>query len=126
VSRLPHTPYSAIGLNFTWHLDPEETGIGEFSRSIFYRDTSLFREFDTEDARYGGYLSKNVLGCRLKLDIKPIIMSIPTRKDYLQFAFNFHLDLSGDNPVEEILSLLTRWNEAKGLSSRIVGTVQRS
>lgn len=126
VSRLPHTPYSAIGLNFTWHLDPEERKINELTRTIFYRDIPLFREFDTEDARYGGYLSKNVLGCRLKLDIKPIIMSIPTRKEYLQLAFNFHLDLTGDNPADEILSLLNHWNEAQGLSSQIVGTLQRS
>jgi hypothetical protein len=126
VARLPHTPYSGIGLNFTWHLDPEEKGVREFTKSTFYRETPLFREFDAEDARYGGYLGKNALGCRLKLDIKPITISAPISKEYLQFAFNFHLDLTRENRVEEILSLLNRWDEAKHLSSRIVKTVQGS
>src|SRR5207248_54900 len=25
VTRLPHTPYTAIGFNFVWHMVPEET-----------------------------------------------------------------------------------------------------
>lgn len=126
VSRLPHTPYSGIGFNFTWHLDPEKTGIKEFTKSIFYRETPLFREFGTEDARYGGYLSKNALGCRLRLDIKPITISAPIKKEYLQFAFNFHRNLTTENRAEEILSLLNRWDEAKNLSSQIVRTVKES
>jgi len=124
VSKLPHTPYNAIGLNFLWHLDPEGTGMNELTKSIFYRDIALFREFNTEDARYGGYLSKDAFGCRLKLDIKPVIVSVPTKKEYLQFAFNFNLDLSGNNPVEEISLLLTRWNEARALSLQIVRSIQ--
>jgi hypothetical protein len=126
VTRLPHTPYSGIGLNFIWHLDPEDTGIKEFTKAIFFHDNPLFREFDTEDARYGGYLSRNIFGCRLKLDVKPITTISPAKKEFLQFLFNFHLDLISDNRVQEIISLLAQWDEAKNMSSRIVRTVQGS
>jgi len=126
VTRLPHTPYSGIGLNFIWHLDPEDIGIKELTKAIFFHDNPLFREFDTEDARYGGYLSRNIFGCRLKLDVKPITIISPAKKEFLQFVFNFHLDLIDDNWVQEIKSLLAQWDEAKNMSSRIVRTVQGS
>ena len=129
VETLPHTPYIAAGLNFNWLIDPEEEGVGNFSRHLFYRediDILLFPEFDVEDARFGGYLSRDILGCRLKLDIKPVTIeqaSKGEKQELLKFAFNFHRPLSENNKVEQILDHLRRWNEAYELASNIVNGV---
>jgi hypothetical protein len=127
VEILPHTPYTAVGMNFTWHILPEGAAFGEFARGLFFdRDRPLFRAFDTEDARFGGYLSKNELGCRLKLDVKPIVATANNEAlELMQFAFNFHLDVPKDrNGVGAILALLNRWNEAREITSSIMQTVQ--
>ena len=121
IEKLPHTPFIALGLNFTWYINPEDIEMGDFTRSIFYRDTGLYREFDTKDARFGGYLSKDVFGFRLKLDIKPISKKIGKEaQDILRFGFNFHHDLRNENKVEEMLDLLKIWKDSKILTSKIV------
>ena len=35
IQLLPHTPYRALGLNFSWHLTPARDDIGAFSRRLF-------------------------------------------------------------------------------------------
>jgi len=130
VERLPHTPYVAIGLNFVWHLRDEHTRIEELSRDLFFKnDSDLYRRFDTQDARFGAYLSRNFLGCRLKLDVKPISLDESGHDEMqrLQFAFNFHRDL-GDGAEEasrRIQDMLGRWDEARAESMQIVESLQR-
>jgi len=121
VNRLPHTPFVAMGLNFLWHVTPDEGNIERLSRHLFYRaESPLYQEFDSSDAKFGGYLSKDELGCRLKLDIKPIIVS-DTQQEFMNFAFNYHLDLAGTaDAVPRIEVMLGRWEEAKANSMRII------
>lgn len=127
VESLPHTPYVAVGLNFNWLIDPEDEGVGTFSRHLFYReDIPLYPEFDVEDARFGGYLSRDILGCRLKLDIKPVIIEqagTEEKKELIKFAFNFHRPLCENNRVEHILDHLRRWDEAYVLAGKIISSV---
>ena len=62
VRRLPHTPYSGTGLNFTWHLIPDNAEVSAVSRDLFFRaGRPPFSEFDVEDARFGAYMSKQAL-----------------------------------------------------------------
>src|SRR5262245_25862580 len=73
VRTLPHVPYKALGLNFTWHLSPEDGDTNRVTRELFYvPDRPLFRAFSGVDARFGGYLSKDYDGFRQKLDVKPL------------------------------------------------------
>lgn len=125
VEKLPHTPYIAAGLNFIWHIDSEPQEFGSFSRFLFYKeDNPLYHEFNSEDARFGAYFSKNILGCRLRLDIKPVIQKGKTgEEERLQFSFNYHRDLSSDKKVNEILDLLDNWNEAEALVTKTVNSV---
>lgn len=127
VAMLPHTPYSAAGLNFTWHLRPEGFGVGDLSRALFYaNERPLFRAFDADDARFGGYLSKNAMGCRLKLDVKPLTAQMNEEQiELMQFAFNFHLDIAEKrNPVDMIQGLMKRWNDARALTTELMQIVQ--
>lgn len=122
IKELPHTPFIAAGLNFSWHVYQKDAPTGVLDRTLFFRDDSpLYQAFNTEDARFGSYMSKDVIGCRLKLDIKPVIINLQgITTERLQFAFNFHLQLTEDNKVDDILYLLSKWNEAREISSTMV------
>jgi hypothetical protein len=123
VNRLPHTPFTAVGLNFVWLVVPENGDIQNLSRQMFFRKNSdLYKYFDSEDSKFGAYLSRDILGCRLKLDIKPI-QTPDTKEDRLQFVFNYHLDLAGcDSPVSAIETMLHKWEEAKAYASKLIQT----
>lgn len=124
VRSLPHTPYRGIGLNFIWHLAPEDGDVPGTSRALFFRDGGpLHQEFTDENSRFGAYMSKDALGARLKLDAKPIIVDQhqDSERELIQFSFNYHRDIAGDeDAVECIEQILHRWNEARDESSRIV------
>lgn len=123
ISKLPHTPYRAIGLNFFWHLTPDLESVRERSRKLFYRpDCQLFQNFDTSDANFGAYLSRDIFDCRLRLDVKPVIMAFhDTKHEHLLFNFNFQKDLTDkDEAVDVIQSMLKRWDEAKKASLRLI------
>lgn len=124
VKLIPHTPFIAAGLNFNYQLFPENIGVQELCRSLFFvQDSQLHAIFDTEDARFGGYLSKDVLGCRLKLDVKPAYVQAsnePEASHFIQFHFNYHMELLKEQaPVEKITSMLSKWNEASRLCETI-------
>ena len=125
VRLLPHTPYIAVGLNLIWHILPEDHDAGAYTRSLFYvPDRSLSQAFDVPDARFGAYYSKNTVGCRMKLDVKPISWQTETgTEEVLQFAFNFHLDVPDQEPLSAIEHHLNRWNEANEEAARIVHDV---
>ena len=116
VQALPHTPYVAVGLNYSWQVyDEDDASNAALGRKLFFRDDSpLYKFFDVDDARFGSYMSSNTLGCRLKLDIKPVTVPCPGGvADRLNFGFNFHLQLTEDDKAESILNLFQKWDKAK-------------
>lgn len=127
VKTLPHSPYSAAGLNFTLHLDVD-SNFPEFNRKFFFiNDSQLYHNFDDENARFGAYLSKDFFCSRLRLDVKPVTLSDTiTKKEMLQFSFNFHSDIAiMDDKIKGILDLLDLWSEAKKYSIGIANEAKR-
>ncbi len=121
--KLPHTPFRGIGLNFTWHLNPEERDVASLSRELFFiPDGPLHQEFTDKNSRYGAYMSKDAFGGRLKLDVKPTTLEREGQEEErIVFAFNFHRDLEDEkDPVGSIEQMLQQWNAARDESSRIV------
>jgi len=127
VRTLPHTPFRALGLNFTWHLTPADGDVPSLTRRLFYvPHRPLFRDFEAPDANFGVYLSKDIFGYRLKLDVKPIAVPQPEAapEQRLQLLFNYHADLpQGDEVPDTIAGLLQHWREAAEESRRMVGTI---
>jgi hypothetical protein len=120
VRTLPHTPFSAVGLNFVWHVRLEDESIEEVTRGMFAAPDHipLHRAFLEPDAKFGAYCSKDALGCRLKLDVKPIIVKEENR---IQFAFNFHLGLPQEGSADEqIVETFRKWDEARSLSAGMI------
>lgn len=125
VKLLPETPYIAVGLNFTWQLVP--TGdVADFGRTLFWRSNPLYDFFAEKDARFGGYLSKDTMNVRLKLDVKPVkATQADGVDDRLVFAFNYHQDLlNKTDAVSEMERVLQLWDKAESQSREIVATVE--
>lgn len=122
VGNLPETPYQAVGLNFQWFLWSDNRSMNDITRALFFEATRpTYRRFDSGDAKFGGYFSKDVFGCRLKLDVKPTMVEKEGQKlERLLFAFNYHLDAAGEGAATTIVEHLGRWNAARQEADQIV------
>ncbi len=115
VQTLPHVPYKALGLNFTWLLRPADRDTVTLTRKMFFvPDRPLFRIFSEQESRFGAYLSKNHGDFRLKLDVIPTTLPQDEGQEHcLRFAFNFHRDVEEDGAAEDIVRCLARWDELR-------------
>jgi hypothetical protein len=120
VKLLPETPYTASGLNFAWHSEPMPE-IGRVARKLFVSDRPPFNRFNSEDARFGTYASKNVGIARLRLDVRPIRALAEPGVERMQFLFNFERDVKSDpDKPASIIELASKWDEYKELAEAIV------
>jgi len=125
IKKLPHTPFIALGFNFIWNIDTEADQQTKVSRKLFFKnDSTLYKNFDTDDANFGSYMSRNILGCRLRLNIKPVRL-LAEQRNLLQCTFNFQLDLPDEEKHSVILRFLPNWTKAKEKSYEIVNCVMQ-
>lgn len=126
VNALPHTPYTAIGFNFIWIAEPVEgQGLPSFLRETLLSNTNpLSSYFYTDDARFGMYLSKDFLGMRMNLDIRPVLSHEGQTRENLRLAFNFHVDIK-EEAVKTISNVLKNWLETRKISDKIINEVSR-
>lgn len=122
VRALPHTPYTAAGLNFVWLL-PCEGDFAHFNRRLIHAPPALAQQFAEDNARFGAYLSKvGIHGGRLRIEIKPTRRE---ERESLAMSFNYSLDsLTRDNAVAEIEGLLARWDDARRDSETIANMLE--
>jgi hypothetical protein len=131
IKKLPHTPYTGIGLNFNYFIVPEQKDFFEWNKihftSDFTKKVSLGQE---TKPKYGSYFSFDIFGGRLKLDIKPVVadeaISILVAewsrgKDLMRASFNFHYEIDiQKESIDKIVDVLRLWTEAQKESERIV------
>jgi hypothetical protein len=97
--------FQSLGINFDWTL---EFNSGEElqrkAKEYFYNEKAIMMSsiFNTSDTHYGFYVSKDVLGGRLKLDVKPInSITYPLKGTFpinaLHNKFNFHFALNSSD-----------------------------
>jgi len=135
VKTLPHTPYTAVGLNFNYLVAPEaEDAFSNWNRDLFASPlSSKIQSTKNRKARFGSYVSFDVLGTRLNIDIKPVKASndIETLckswragQDLIRVNLNFHSDVvNSKSAVDSILDKVAKWNEALVLSQKIIGMI---
>lgn len=126
VGLLPETPYAAVGLNFHWAVvSPDRERVAAGLRTMFVKDDSaIYALFGSDDARFGGYLSKESMGFRLRLDIKPIsaeheVGGRATPAEGVLYQFNYHRDLQPDVAIGQVREALSRWADARDESDGI-------
>jgi len=112
VEELPHLRYTAIGFNHNY-ICTSEDNVENVSRALFFSENKpLSKIFDTPDARYGAYYSKDFLGCRLKLDFKPVdYVKDEILEAGIRCNFNYHLQLNDNSKIQDIIEFLNRWEE---------------
>lgn len=127
VSTLPHTPFTAIGLNFDYLMTPDEhTQFQSWNKERFAAPFPVdVVGAALEEARFGAYYSFDTLGMRLKADLRPVRRTEQPKGDILMSSagpeemlgkFNFHRDLKVRPAVAEILQVLGRWGDASSLA----------
>lgn len=117
ITALPHTPYKAVGFNFTWISSADDAAqFPSVIRKMFVSETNpLAPFFLSDDARFGVYMSTGFGNMRLRLEIKPLVGDTT-----LRFDFNFHQDLSEDRTIETIIDAMEQWDRAKIESQAMV------
>ena len=122
MNALPETPYHTLGFNFIWLWQArEQSRFSDLIRRAFIgSENPIALHFSNDDARFGMYMSKDVAGMRMKLDIKPVrILIRNTPEERLQIAFNFEKQVAGEDIKDQIVQLLDQWNPMKNEASSI-------
>lgn len=72
IKKLTHIPYNEVELSIKYLVEDFDEVLG---KTLFYNtDNKIFKEFEeSDDSRFGGYLSKNYLDSRFKLQVHPVI-----------------------------------------------------
>jgi hypothetical protein len=131
LEKLPHTPYAALGMNFDYGVDLSEPALAQILRKWFVADQNpLAAHFQSDDARFGGYFSKDFEDMRLRLSLLPAIVTRGgERVGRLSFQFNFHRELSTGNPQEAAQQAgqkLSSWRLYRDATKLLVEEVERS
>lgn len=123
ISNLTDVNFTAIGVNFIRSINNDDEENKNLSREhFFFENSEIHKLFDKPDARFGVYLSKDYLGSRLKLDIKPKnIVNTTTNiiTKVIGFSFNFHLDLKV-NKLNSIIGQIKNWQKFNDYSEEIL------
>lgn len=128
---LPHTPFTAIGLNFDGVLPPSaERAFSEWNPAMFAVPAlAEVIPADAENRRFGCYFSFDTLGFRAKVDIKPIQTEVvspappagsPTGQELMLVSCNFHCDLQGEKRNDIALEVLMKWQSVHSKASGIL------
>jgi len=131
VGKLPHTPYTGIGLNFNYFISPEQKEFCVWDRMHFASEFAKKIVSNQEmKPKYGSYFSFDMLGGRLKVDAKPVIANESITsinpewargKDLVGVNFNFHYDINvQEDSVDKIIGVLNLWTEAQRKSEEII------
>ena len=100
IEKITNIACIAIGVNLRYAIDSYDENKNDLAFGHFYNEnSSFFKHFfeKKENQRLGGYLSKDHMNCRLRIDIKPNKISFNENKedvkDVLIFNFNWNREL---------------------------------
>lgn len=128
VRRLPETPYRGLGLNLAWNFVPEHSSIEDVCRRLcLVPDSPVHQLFDTPDARFGSFMSKDFEEFRLRLEVRPAQYDPPDEepRDVVLFSFNYHRPIAEEeDSVAAIVEQLGQWDRVYEETRRILQSVQ--
>ena len=122
IIKLPHTPYQAIGFNFSWILHPKDAeDFEKISRQVFVSSGNpISKHFISKGSRFGAYMSTDVPMGRLRLEIKPTMgPSSAGSQECLHLAYNFTRDLKDEQKDLQIMDFFKQWDIAHSMALEI-------
>ena len=108
---LPETPVIGLGINCNWRIASENETRGLLKKLFYKAGSPLFNSFSSDDSYFGGYMSKDEAGGRLRLTVRPVQFKdadSTSISEVIDFSFNFHLELNLQEPQEARLELMDR------------------
>jgi len=128
VSSLPHTPYTALGINFDYVLAPIRMEFENWNRTLF---GSLFSQrLAGGHDRYGAYFSTDILGFRRRVDCKPLRIRqnlaeelFSEGEEAVQISINYHADLGQQGAAPGPLEFLGKWSKVRDDASRLISSL---
>jgi hypothetical protein len=122
-AKVQNTINVSMGINFNWILDLPKNEYVQLSKKLFYNDNNpIHKLFEDERTCFGSYISKDFEKSRLKLDIKPILLSNDFYDGTLNFNFNFHFDLNDENR-KDLDEILDSWNLYFEEAKKIINSI---
>ena len=126
IEALPHTPFIAAGLNFTYHVIPEDKDVGSLTRSLFCNTQSkLFEGLEASNVRFGGYISQDVLDMRYRLEAKPVARTKSKKtQEVLSISHNFNKNITHDDDHNMVLNIINKWDDAKEIAQKTTNKIK--
>lgn len=117
INKLHHISYIALGINFDIDIIEDGGNYKSLSSKLFYtNNNSPIASVlgGDESCYYGGYISKDVLHGRMKLNVTPLANlthdGIIKNAEMIKFNFNYHHDLlNNETCITEISKILKDW-----------------
>jgi hypothetical protein len=120
IEKLPHTPYTGLGLNFIYLITPNVENFSEYLRLLFLNPESpLGKKFNDGKPKYGGYFSKDYLDFRIRLNVKPVVDK-DKEIDKIHFDFNFHLNIKGEADLQYLTEHIKKWDALKDFAEDVI------
>ena len=125
VKILPHTPYTAVGMNFDWLIAPgSPPDFVGWNAKRFRAPCAP----DAEEHRFGSYFSFPVNGMRARVDCRPVrikseipvvLEQFKADQEVMAINVNFQYDVPAETGIERMLEKLSNWNDLSAISDRI-------
>ncbi len=134
VRMLPHTPYVAMGLNFSYLIiPPAKGGFFEWNREVFGAQSAVSSVEKTDrEPRFGAYFSVGAFGARIKVNALPIQfrqnmtdqnIGLAEGQDLMKVDCNCHADLV--EPFEKPLcGMIDKWETFLQRTTRIAKALE--
>lgn len=112
----------AMGINIKYLIEPSAEEFAKANADLLRNSACPASSFfQGNDARYGSYFSALFESLRLKLDIKPVIMTSPQdTREFIEMNFNFHKDFAKPYQPAESIAMLSLWPKCWDHSENIM------
>lgn len=128
IEKIGDVPILAAGFNLNWFVSETDKNSSELSRELFFNsNANILNNFNTSDAKFGIYASKDFNNCRLKMDVKPLNYKTADNPDFIeviQFALNYHLDLQNKTVIKTLEDFIKEWEIYYLESLSLISTIK--
>ncbi len=130
VAKLPHIPYSALGMNLDYLITPIESEFVEWNQRVFGAQVASNLGGVTD--RYGSYYSTNAINRRLRTTCRPMRLDEKNcppnwgqadNQEVVKIDLNYHMDLDKSDSNSVIFKSLGEWDIIKQHADGVIESI---